>query len=534
MRCSPWFHLPAGLFGAIACSLLLARCSDGGGTGIEVPALQVTTSTTGSDLDPDGYALTVDGGGRQVIATNGQVTVASLSVGDHAVQLSGLSPNCQVQGQNPRTVTVSAGATATADFVIVCGAAAPGTGGITVSTATGGDDVDPNGYALLLDGTESGAIGATATVTLGQLAPGPHTIGLGGVAANCLVAGDNPQTVTVTGGGATPAGFTISCTAASGSVARWTLLDRVVSRTLEDVWGSGANNTYAVGFDKTRSTGTILHYDGATWSQQLSLPEIALQSVWGAAANDVFAVGSHILSTAGAIMHFDGTSWSEMTVPNLAPRDDAVIMWRSVWGSSGRDVYAVGARYHTAATPTTGLLQPTALVAHYDGTAWSLLELPSGANREILDVWGTSDRNVYLVGDFQPGDGNDEGIILHFDGTGWTETRYGHDGLHLKAAWGTSANDIFAVGDEGTILHFNGAVWTPMPTPTTKAVHEIWGSSPSDVVAVAARGIILHYDGTAWTQMVSPTDRDLFGVWGSGPGNVFATGLVGVILHGTP
>ncbi|MEP7226620.1 MAG: hypothetical protein ABI785_04610 [Gemmatimonadales bacterium] len=533
MHRAPSFRIPSALFYSIAFSLALAGCSDGG-TGVEVPALQVTASTTGSDLDPDGYTVTVDGGAGQAIASNGPLTVATLSTGDHTVQLSGVSPNCQVQGQNPLTVTVQAGATATADFVIVCSGPGPGPGSITVSTATGGDNVDPDGYTLLLDGAESGAIAATATVRLGQLAAGPHTIGLGAVAANCLVAGDNPQNVTVAGGSTTPAAFAITCTAGSGSVATWTRLDKVVSRTLEDVWGTGADNMYAVGHDKTRSTGTILHYDGTTWSEQQSFLDIALQSVWGAAPNDVFAVGSHIGSTAGAILHFDGTAWSEMTGPSLAPLTDVVIMWRSVWGSSGHDVYAVGARYRTAATPTTGLLKPTALVAHYNGTAWSLVQLPSGANREILDVWGTSDRNVYLVGDFQPGDGNDEGIILHFDGTGWTESRYGSGGLHLKAAWGTAANDIFAVGDEGTILHFDGTAWTSMPTTITKAVHEIWGSSASDVVAVAARGIILHYDGTSWSEMVSPTDRDLFGVWGSGPGNVFATGLVGVILHGTP
>jgi hypothetical protein len=506
-------------------------CSDSG-TGVEVPALQITASTTGSDLDPDGYAVTVDGGGRQTIDPNGPLTVGSLPPGDHVVQLSGISPNCQLQGENPRTVTVRAGATATVDFVIIC--SSPSAGSITVSTTTSGDDVDADGYALLLDGAERGPIGTTATVALDQLTPGAHSVELVGVAANCRVDGDNPRSVTVTAGSAAPAAFTVSCTAPSGSVARWTLLDPVVSRTLEDVWGSGASNMFAVGFDKTRSTGTILHYDGSTWTQQLSLPEIELQSVWGAAANDVFAVGSHIQSTAGAIMHFDGTAWTEMTGPSLPPLSDAVIMWRSVWGSSGHDVYAVGARYQTAATPTTGLLRPTALVAHYDGTSWSEVELPSGNDREILDVWGTSASNVYLVGDFQPGDGNDEGIILHFDGSSWTETRYGSDGLHLKAAWGTGPNDIFAVGDEGTILHFTGAGWVPMPTPITKAVHEIWGSSPSDIVAVAARGIILHYDGTHWVQMLSPTDRDLFGVWGSGPGNVFATGVLGVILHGTP
>ena len=531
MRCSPW--VPSGLFCSIAIGLVLLGCSDNG-TGVEVPALQVTASTTGSDLDPDGYIITVDGGQERAIAANGPLTVANLSPGDHQVLLSGIAANCQVQGDNPRTVTVSAGATATADFAIVCGTGAPTTGSITVSTATGGEDVDPDGYTLQLDGADKGAIGSTATVTLDQLTPAAHSVGLAGVASNCSVGGDNPRAVTVTAGNAAPAAFTISCTALGGSVARWTLLPQVVSRTLEDVWGSGASNMFAVGFDKTRSTGTILHYDGASWSQQLSLPEIELQSVWGAAANDVFAVGSHIQTTAGAIMHFNGTAWSEMTGPSLPPLSDVVIMWRSVWGSSGHDVYAVGARYGTMTTPTTGLLRPTALVAHYDGATWSTVSLPSGTNREILDVWGTSASNVYLVGDFQPGDGNDEGIILHFDGTNWTESRYGHNGLHLKAAWGTAANDIFAVGDEGTILHFDGAAWTPMPTPITKAVHEIWGSSASNVVAVAARGIILHYDGSHWSQMVSPTDRDLFGVWGSGPGNVFATGVLGVILHGTP
>ena len=532
MKCSPCLS-PTALCISIAISLALPGCGGGeGGAGVEAPVLQITAATTGSNLDPDGYIVAVDGGPDQAIGANGPLTVEDLSPGDHAVQLSGVAANCQVQGENPRTVTVTAGSTATVDFAIVCTAAPPGT--ITVFISTSGNPIDPDGYTLLLDGAERGPVGTMGTAGLGQLLPGDHSVGLAGVAANCSVAGDNPRTVTVASGSATSTTFTITCTVATGSVGQWTLLDPVVSRTLEDIWGSGANNMVAVGFDKTRSTGTILHYDGTSWTQQLSLPEIELQSVWGAAANDVFAVGSHIQSPAGAIMHFDGTAWSEMTGPSLAAGSDAVVMWRSVWGSSGHDVFAVGARYQTATTPTTGLLGPTALVAHYDGTTWSLVSLPDGNDREILDVWGTSERNVYLVGDFQPGDGNDEGIILHFDGTGWTETRYGSDGLHLKAAWGTGANDIFAVGDEGTILHFDGSTWTPMPTPLTKAVHEIWGSSASDVIAVAARGIILHYDGTRWTQMSSPTDRDLFGVWGSGPGNVFATGVVGVILHGTP
>jgi hypothetical protein len=416
-------------------------------------------------------------------------------------------------------------------FTVVCSAAA---GGVSVSTTTTGDPVDPDGYMLLLDGAQTHPVGANDAATLSGVTPGDHTVGLSGVSVNCRVDGDNPRTVTVAADGTGSVTFTIHCAGITGGVTHWTSISPVVSRTLEDVWGDAANDMYAVGFDKRSSAGTIIHYDGTAWTPEADLKEIELQSVWGAAANDVYAVGSHLSSAAGAIMHFDGSGWTETAGPALNAGSDKVVMWRSVWGSSAQDIFALGARYARFTTPTTGLLSPTAVATHYDGHAWTTLQLPAGANRELLDAWGTSATNVYFVGDYQPGDGNDEGVILHYDGASWTETRYGSGGLHLKAVWGTGPNDIFIVGDDGTVLHFDGKAWTPQPTPITKAVHEVWGSSGSDVTAVAARGIILHYDGVRWSQMVSPTTVDLFGVWGSGPGNVVATGVLGVILQGTP
>jgi hypothetical protein len=58
----------------------------------------VTTSTTGSNLDPDGYTVTVGGTQSQAIATNGSVTFSGLSAGSHAVALSGVAANCTVSG----------------------------------------------------------------------------------------------------------------------------------------------------------------------------------------------------------------------------------------------------------------------------------------------------------------------------------------------------------------------------------------------------------------------------------------------------
>src|SRR2546426_899413 len=82
--------------------------------------VQVTASTTGAQIDPDGYAVAIDGGAGQPLAVNGTVTFSQLSVGDHSVALSGLAANCTVSGPNPVTVTVPSGATVQTAFQITC------------------------------------------------------------------------------------------------------------------------------------------------------------------------------------------------------------------------------------------------------------------------------------------------------------------------------------------------------------------------------------------------------------------------------
>jgi hypothetical protein len=47
--------------------------------------------------------------------------------------------------------------------------------------------------------------------------------------------------------------------------------------------------------------GTILHYDGATWSPMSSGTTNSLQAVWCSSGSDVFAVGY-----GGTILHYSG------------------------------------------------------------------------------------------------------------------------------------------------------------------------------------------------------------------------------------
>jgi len=213
-----------------------------GGESLVVPpttgTLQVTTSTSGTEPDADGYIITVDGTDHGAVPATGTASVESVSEGDHVVGLSGVAGNCQVQGDNPRTVAITAGATATAAFAVACTAPPANPGSIRITTATTGSNPDADGYAFAIDGGTGQPIGANVSTTVDNIAAGDHTVGLSGVAGNCTVADVNPRPVTVAAGATVAVNFSITCTASTGSI-------QVTTVTT----GSNPDNGYSVSVD---------------------------------------------------------------------------------------------------------------------------------------------------------------------------------------------------------------------------------------------------------------------------------------------
>lgn len=209
-----------------ATALLIASCGGGSGGGLTEPTtgtLQVVTNTTGAELDSDGYTVMVDAVDSGPIGPAAQRTVPELTPGSHEVGLGGVSANCQVQGENPRTVSVVAGETVSETFAVVCAAAPPATGGMSVTTTTTGVSPDPDGYVVTVNGSEAGTIAAEGTLAVAGLGAGDHVVGLAGIAANCGVSGDNPRTVTVVAGAAVPVAFVIACEAPPASAGTLTV-----------------------------------------------------------------------------------------------------------------------------------------------------------------------------------------------------------------------------------------------------------------------------------------------------------------------
>lgn len=118
--------------------LLFAACGDDDSSPPQTGSIQVTTTTSGDDLDTDGYTVAI-GSDSRAIGLNGSQTFTGLTPASTSVTLSGIADNCSVAGDNPLSVNVTAGATATAAFAVQCIALAPDSFSVggTVSGLTG-------------------------------------------------------------------------------------------------------------------------------------------------------------------------------------------------------------------------------------------------------------------------------------------------------------------------------------------------------------------------------------------------------------
>lgn len=180
--------------------------------------LQITTATSGPSPDADGYTVLVDGTSQGALAPAGQVVLTAVAPGDHLVGLSGVSANCRVDGDNPRSSAVTAGAISNVAFAITCSTPPVNPGSLRIQTTTTGPDADADGYTYTIDGTNAAPIGVSAQIDLDNVSPAVHTVVLTGIATNCTLQGVASRSITVASGAMAEVSFVITCSATTGGV----------------------------------------------------------------------------------------------------------------------------------------------------------------------------------------------------------------------------------------------------------------------------------------------------------------------------
>jgi hypothetical protein len=271
-------------------------------------------------------------------------------------------------------------------------------------------------------------------------------------------------------------------------------------KRLLGVWGSAANNVYAV------SSKSVFHSSGdGVWTVIYTLPGTiwSFNGIWGDADNPqhVFAVGnSTVYHTSDG-----GANWTNETTADMTTLT-------AVAGSNYVDMLVVGA----------------GVFSNFGG--WRKVTQSTSRLYGCMTFWGGQYFAATYGGDIYQTISRD--FLLPLYSTGWST-----NGIY---GFGSGSNgQFYVVGSGGHIAYgqLSPSQWgTPAQTSnTTNDLNSVYGTG-SGFYAVGANGTILYSTGDGkWSPQVSNTTALLTGVWASGPNDIYVVGADasnnGVVMH---
>jgi hypothetical protein len=236
-----------------------------------------------------------------------------------------------------------------------------------------------------------------------------------------------------------------------------------------DAWAAGFAGKRAAGLFGT----LLLHWNGTAWSPVASpdpgKTDSFLQGVSATASGGAWAVGSYSRGNTlrTLVLKWSGTAWAQVKSASPAPPGRYNLL-------DGVSAIGQGHAWAVGNSPdlTTGPGQT--LVLRWNGTSWPRVPSPdSGAGANALTaVSAVSGTDAWAVGDSQlnAGSGPLRSLILHWDGTAWSQVSSPSAGPAsnvLNGVGADSATDAWAVGyyvsksvRYALILHWNGTAWS--------------------------------------------------------------------------
>ncbi len=319
--------------------------------------------------------------------------------------------------------------------------------------------------------------------------------------------------------------------------------------TLMSISGSSAMDVWAVGTHRS-----VLHYDGTTWVKGAPISSggtsYTLRSVFVASDKDIWVTDGPMLRHSTGWKGPSETQWTSFGLEGadagavplaLGGKDGRVFVVRQVpvdrpslvpprlvvcrgWDEKG-PVDAEFVMPATAFFTRDGLMSVSASrsnevwvlnmpltdrsektlsfdlpsnrvmrVSYGGDQGWRDEELDTRTERNLFGVWATEEV-VWLVG---------EGGVLRRMTRERLDTRVFESvpspvKTTLRAVFGFSDDDVWAVGDAATVIHWDGTTWTKLATPFDSAsvkpkLLSVWGSGPSDVW-IGGNGTMLHFEG---------------------------------------
>ncbi len=269
---------------------------------------------------------------------------------------------------------------------------------------------------------------------------------------------------------------------------------------LDRIWGTSANNLYAVGHS-SGSAGTMWHFDGNKWTNVKlgqfeggTIPApFDLKDIHGLSGDNIFAVGNRppFISGASFIIHFDGNKWTEQH----APSESYSLL--SVWMNASNDVWACG---------WNGTL------LHYDGIQWKkdsvVVSMPPGATFQLTSIARTPSGEMLMLGaayEVIPPEMFLRWTYYFFrrGNNVWTlhDTFVRSEG-DRGGKWGAFRLAVLPTGtvysvDSYGLFQWNGTQWIKRYS-NIKNTAAVFGTDDNNLFVAGAIGLLVHYNGTDW------------------------------------
>ncbi len=211
-----------------------------------------------------------------------------------------------------------------------------------------------------------------------------------------------------------------------------------------------------------------------------------------------------------------------------------------------RAVKQQGSNIVEASKPVTAVTLDT--TSH--NFTWQTFEFGEHSSSTLYDVAIIDENNIWAVGEIYMKDslGNYDPHAynaVHWDGQQWELKRImfyticGQTSLSsypAKAIFTFSENDIWIAGGGRQLARINGTnQFDKICLPFSMVINKLWGSSSNDLYAVGNGGNIAHWNGSSWKKIESGTTLNLFDIHSYNGNDVFISGgsfndLKGIIL----
>ena len=146
--------------------------------------------------------------------------------------------------------------------------------------------------------------------------------------------------------------------------------------------------------------------------------------------------------------------------------------------------------------PDAGLSLGGGWALSLEGGRWISTPLPAGSSPTSVACWSGGEAVA------ASGAG-----ILERSASGWKPLALGTTAL--RGIWGSSADDVWAVGDGGAIWRRkNHGSWAKVSSGVSTDLLGIFGLAANDIYVVGSQSTLLHYDGTAFTAVPGPAAAD--------------------------